>query len=143
MKTSTELAIEEDSDDPSGAIPEMLLPVQFVELFQRSSVRMPELALMAGVLEDAILSFCRCAGSRDVSSQRLLQETAEWFESHDVTWLFAFESICDALALEADWIRGLLHRWQDEQRTATKRPATIPSVRKSFPRSASATTRGR
>jgi hypothetical protein len=130
MKTSTELAMD-DSGDPSGAIPEMLLPVQFVELFQRSSGRMPELALMAAVLEDAILSFCRCADSRGVSSQQLFQETAEWFESPDVTWPFAFENICDALALEAEWIRGLLRRWQDDQRTAAKRPATIPTCPKS------------
>ena len=92
MRTSTQLAME-DPSDPSGAIPEILLPVQFVELFQRSSGRMPELALMAAVLEDAILSFCRCADSRGVRSQQLFQETAEWFESHDVTWLFAFENI--------------------------------------------------
>ena len=124
LKTSTQLAME-DSGDPSGAIPEMLLPVQFVELFQRWSGRMPELALMAAVLEDAILFFCRCAGSPGVRSQQLFQETAEWFESHDVTWLFAFENICDALALEPEWIRGLLRRWQDKQRAAANQPVTI------------------
>ena len=124
MRTSTQLAME-DSDDPSSAIPEMLLPVQFVELFQRSSGRMPELALMAAVLEDAILSFCRCADSRGVSSQKLFHETAEWFESHDVTWPFAFENICDALTLEPEWIRGLLRRWKDKQRAAANQPVTI------------------
>jgi hypothetical protein len=117
----------EDSSDPSGAIPEVLLPVQFVDLFQRSSGRIPELVLMAAVLEDAILSFCRCADARGVRSHQLFQETVEWFESHDVTWLFAFENICDALGLEAEWIRGLLHRWEDEQRTAAKRPGRSPT----------------
>jgi hypothetical protein len=119
----------EDSGDPSGAVPEMLLPVQFVELLQRSSGRMPELVLMGAVLEDAIRSFCRCAGSGGVRSHKLFQETADWFESHDVTWPFAFENICDALAFEPDWIRRLLHRWHDEQRATADRPAAIPSVR--------------
>ena len=120
---------EHDSGYPQGAASEQLLPVQFVELFQRSSNRIPEVALMAAVLEDAILSFCRCAGSRGVRSQRLFQETAEWFASSDTVWPFAFENICDALALKSDWIRGLLHRWQDNQQTTADRPATIPSVR--------------
>jgi len=124
MKTPIQLAIE-DPDDPISTIPEMLLPVQFVELFQRSSGRRPELALMAAVLEDAILSFCRCADSQGVRSQRLFQETAKWFESGDAAWPFAFESICDALALEPEWIRGLLRRWQDKQRAAANEPVTM------------------
>jgi hypothetical protein len=120
---------EHDSGDPRSPASEQLLPVQFVELFQRPSNRMPEVALMAAVLEDAILSFCRCAGSRGVRSQQLFQETAEWFASSDTVWPFAFENICDALALDSDWIRGLLHRWLDNQRTTLERPVTIPSVR--------------
>src|SRR5207248_5186144 len=103
------------SDDPRSPASEQLLPVQFVELFQRSSRRIPEVALMAAVLEDAILSFCRCAGSPGVRSQQLFQETAEWFASSDTSWPFAFENICDALAIESDWIRRLLRRCQDTQ----------------------------
>jgi len=120
---------EHDSGYPQGAASEQLLPVQFVELFQRSSNRMPEVALMAAVLEDAIQSFCRCAGSRGVRSQQLFQETAEWFASSDTSWPFAFENICDALALKSDWIRGLLHRWLDDQQTTLDRSVTLPSVR--------------
>src|ERR1700741_3430827 len=100
----------EQSGDPSELAPEHLLPVQFTELLQRPSERTPELRLMAAALEDAIRCFCQCAGSRGVRSQRLFRETAAWFESHDVSWPFAFENICDALALEPDWIRGGLAR---------------------------------
>src|SRR5438445_2311154 len=56
----------EASGDPSELASEHLLPVQFTELLQRPSGRTPELRLMAAVLEDAIRSFCRCAGSRGV-----------------------------------------------------------------------------
>src|SRR3989442_9326100 len=119
----------EESGDPRELASEHLLPVQFTELLQRPSGRTPELRLMAAVLEDAIRSFCRCAGSRGVRSQRLFRETAEWFESYAVSWPFAFENICDALALEPDWIRGLLSRWQGNQKAATGWPAAIPSIR--------------
>jgi len=54
----------EESGDPRELASEHLLPVQFTELLQRPSGRTPELRLMAAVLEDAIRSFCQCAGSR-------------------------------------------------------------------------------
>jgi hypothetical protein len=114
--------------DPSELASEHLLPLQFTELLQRPSERTPELRLIAAVLEGAIRSFCQCAGSRGVRSQQLFQETAEWFASHDVTWPFAFENICDALAIEPDWVRRLLARWRSNQQAAGG-PAAIPSIR--------------
>src|SRR5256884_9323886 len=116
----------EESGDPSELASEHLLPVQFTELLQRPSGRTPELRLMAAVLEDAIRSFCQCAGSRGVRSQRLFRETAEWFASHDVSWPFAFENICDALALEPEWIRRALQRWQARHATEG---AGLPTLR--------------
>src|SRR5438552_18352925 len=118
----------EDADGPSELVPDQMLPVQFAELLQRASERTPELRLMAAVLEDAIRTFCRCAGSRGVRSQRLFRETAEWFDSSDASWPFAFENICDALAVEPDWIRRLLTRWQSNQKAAGG-PVVIPSIR--------------
>jgi len=129
MRTSTQSWPIEEAGDPSQLASERFLPVQFSELLQRPSARTPELTLMVAVLEDAIRSFCQCADSRGVRSQRLFRETTAWFESHDLSWPFAFENICDALALEADWIRRLLRRWQRDHRAAADQPVTIPSVR--------------
>ncbi len=129
MRTSSLSWRIEESGDPSELASEHLLPVQFTELLQRPSGRAPELRLMAAALEDAIRSFCECAGSRGVRSQQVFRETAEWFESHDMSWPFAFENICDALALEPDWIRRLLTRWQGNQKAVAGWPAAIPSIR--------------
>jgi len=115
--------------DPEELASEHLLPSQFTERLQCSSERTPELKLMGAVLEDAIRCFCQCAGSPGVRSQKLFRETAEWFESHDVSWPFAFENICEALALEPDWIRGLLNRWRNGRKSAASWPVAIPSVR--------------
>jgi len=95
----------EESNDPSELVPDHLLPVQFTELLQRPSERTPEHKLMAAVLEEAIRTFCRCAGARGARRRRLFREAAEWFASHDVSWPFAFENVCEALALEPEWIR--------------------------------------
>src|SRR6266404_5635489 len=120
----------EDADGPSELVPDQMLPVQFAELLQRGSERTPELRLMAAVLEDAIRTFCRCVGSPGVRSQRLFRETAEWFDSSDASWPFAFENVCDALALGPDWIRGLLRRWVSTKAARTRRPVKIASVRR-------------
>ena len=119
-----------EADDPSEVVPAQILPVQFAELLHRPSERTPELRLTAAVLEDAVRTFCRCAGSREARSQRLFQETVEWFESSDVSWPFAFENICDALALEPGWIRQLLRRWLGTQAAKAHRPAKIASIRR-------------
>jgi len=120
----------EESDDPSELVPEQILPVQFAELLQRSAQRMPEQRLMAAVLEDAIRTFCGCSGSPGVRRQRLFRETADWFESSDVSWPFSFENICDALALEPGWIRRLLRRSQAAQTPRAQGLDKIPSVRR-------------
>jgi len=115
---------------PAWDLPEQILPVQFAELLQRSVERTHELRLMAAVLEDAIRTFCRCSGSAGVRRRRLFRETADWFESPDVSWPFSFENICDALALEPGWVRRLLRRWQAAQTPRAQGLAKIPSVRR-------------
>jgi hypothetical protein len=63
-----------------------------------------ERRLMLAVLEDAL---------RTVTGARLgrtnvtwLQRELAWFLSGDRSHPFAFECICDALDIDADWLRG-------------------------------------
>jgi len=120
----------EDSGGPSELVPDQMLPVQFAALLQGSAERAPELRLMAAVLDDAFRTFCRCSSSRGVHRQRLFREAKDWFESSDVSWPFSFENICDALALEAGWLRGLLRRWQGAETPSQPHLVKIPSVRR-------------
>jgi len=122
--TPSHLIRIEEADGPSELVPDRLLPVQFVELLQRPTERTPELRLMAAVLEDALRTFCGCAGASGRRNQRLFQEAADWFASSDASWPFAFENICDALGLEPAWIRQLLRRREDVQ------PVRIPTIRR-------------
>ena len=77
-----------------------------------------ELRLMAAVLEDAIRTLCRCTGSRGVHRQRLFSETADWFESPDVSWPFSFASICQALDMEPEYLRRGLQTWRERTASA-------------------------
>jgi len=111
-------------------VPESLLPVQFVELLQRPADRPPEVRLMVAVLEDALRVFCGFAGSSGRKNQRLYRQAADWFESPDTSWPFAFENICDALGLEPEWIRQLLRRWDAGRTVGAQQPARIPTTRR-------------
>ena len=123
--TSSNLGVRiEEADGPSELVPDGLLPVQFVELLQRSAERTPEQRLMVAVLEDALRTFCGRGGSPGRRNRRLFQEAADWFASSDASWPFAFEYICDALGLEPAWIRQLLRRSEGMQ------PARIPTIRR-------------
>jgi hypothetical protein len=85
---------------------------------------------MVAVFEEALRTFCGCAGSPGRRNQRLFREAAEWFDSSDTSWPFAFEFICDALGLEPEWIRQLLRRWEARRTAGTQQPARIPTTRR-------------
>ena len=128
MRSSLSWQIE-DTYGRMDLAPDQVLPVQFAELLQGASERTPELELMGAVLEDAIRIFCRYAGARRLRGSRLFRETADWFDSREASWAFAFENVCDALGLDSGWIRGLLRRW-GKQAAMVKQPAKIASVRR-------------
>ena len=92
---SLDAEIDDGSEDPAG---DATLPGNDGQL-------VGPLALMLAVLEDAI----HCAGlapDPDRPEQtRLRQRARLWMRSPNRTWLFSFESICDALAIDAYGLR--------------------------------------
>lgn len=71
----------------------------------------PEKRLMIAVLKDALLVVRRYQASEGPWAQRQLREAEEWFASHDTSWPFAFERICEELALDPDHVRAGVRRW--------------------------------
>jgi len=68
-------------------------------------------ALMRAVLQDAIL--CLLGLAADVPKRDREWATVQarhWFASHDLTWPFSFESICNVLDLEPSSLRRQLLR---------------------------------
>lgn len=66
------------------------------------SVPTGEHRLMLAVLCDAMQAY---GGGRFRRRARHLHELRAWFESDDCSYVFAFESVCDALGLDAAYIR--------------------------------------
>lgn len=61
---------------------------------------------MLAVLEDAIRNLL--LARRSALSTRRAREEVAWFESSDRSDPFTFESVCDALGIDPDWLRGRL-----------------------------------
>ena len=64
-----------------------------------------EYRLMLAVLQDAVLCWFRYCQPRSTQEKRMFQEIQSWFWDSDRDWLYAFESICEHLDLEASAIR--------------------------------------
>jgi hypothetical protein len=65
----------------------------------------PEKGLMLAVLEEAVATFQHQLGAESRRGRRLFREADEWFRSADTSWAFAFESVCDVLGLDPDFVR--------------------------------------
>jgi len=91
--------------------PDILPAGQLGPAFSGSGPLQGERRLMLAVLGDAVDCYRRGRGTRDPATRLLFDETRAWVESTDRRALFSFESICDALNIDADYLRrGLRQR---------------------------------
>lgn len=93
--------------------PDTILPTQFSDRNTLEPSAYPEKRLMLAVLEDAVATYQRCAGSRDRRGQRLFHEAEEWIATGESDWPFAFENICHALEIEPEFLRRGLAAWKE------------------------------
>ena len=94
------------AESPLSALfdPETILPAQF---FARpiASAHHPERKLMLAVLQDAVGTLLRHAGSERSGARRLVREVEHWISVRNSDWPFSFENICAALNLDAAALR--------------------------------------
>src|SRR5262249_22056700 len=86
--------------------PDTLLPEQL----DRRGRQAPqgERLLLLAVLEDAVDCYRRCRRSRDPAARLLFDETRAWVEARDRGTLFSFETLCEALDFDPDYLRRRL-----------------------------------
>lgn len=75
---------------------------------RRDPVGCGERRLMLAILEDALRTVLSAGRGR--SSDARVRRELRWFMSEDRSHAFAFEIICDALDLDAGWLRRRLRR---------------------------------
>ena len=81
-----------------GYEPDILLPAQYNELRRRSHELQGELKLMFAVLEDAIHCYLHHMNAKTRQRKILFYEVRDWMNSKHRTGLFAYETLCEALA---------------------------------------------
>ena len=105
--------------------PEVILPSQFSEQAGLKQSDRGEKRLMLAVLEEAVATFQRHAGTKTRHGQRVFREAEEWIESTDDSWPFAFENICHALDIEPEFLRRGLRSWKEAQLKASSGGARV------------------
>ncbi len=106
---------------------DVVLPEQFYA--KRRALRDPERRLRLAVLEDAVRYFQRYLDSTDRRGRVLYEDAVDWFSSPDRAEPFSFENVCDALDLDADYIRQGLCRWREAERARRRSsPSDDPGI---------------
>ena len=105
-----------------GLEPDVLAMPEFESIRKRAALDR-ERSLMYAVLEDALSCYRQYAGSRLPRTRQLHQDAREWVASEDRSSLFAFQTICEALEIDADVIRDRLQAWEARHGSRTLAPS--------------------
>ena len=92
--------------------PDTLLPEQYLDTFRRKLHLEPEKKLMLAVLEDAIACYQKYLFARDSKGKAFFDEAREWVEEAGAGSVFSFDSVCETLGLNPDYLRRGLTDWK-------------------------------
>ena len=101
--------------------PDTLLPVQYFDNFRRKTPLEPEKRLLLAVLEDGINTFRDNVLAQGEKNKRLFREAEEWITEIDGDWIFSFETVCETLGINAEYVRRGLLRWGPVRQRRPKR----------------------
>ena len=112
--------------------PDSLLPDQYLDTFRRKLHLEPEKKLMLAILEDAIACYQKNLFARDSKGKALFREAEEWVEEAGGASVFAFDSVCETLGLNPDYLRRGIADWKKaaSQHTQAKVYQLAPRPRK-------------
>lgn len=129
--------------------PDTLLPEQYLDTFRRKLHLEPEKKLMLAILEDAIACYQKYLFARDSKGKALFEEADEWVRDSGSGSVFGFDSVCESLGLNPEYVRRGMAQWRQAaaaRRTTPKVYQLAPKPRKqrrpaAVPRSRRATRR--
>ena len=84
-----------------------------LEDLAKKRVHRGEEALMLAVLKSATEDFQKYVNARDCKGKLLFSEAEKWLLEKDSDSLLCFESICEVLRLQPDYLRKGLLRWKE------------------------------
>ena len=78
---------------------------RYLDTFRRSEPLEREKALLLAILEDAIHCYRKFAGSRSRAGRKQFREAEQWLMGGGDRWVFAFDSVCELLGLDQEYVR--------------------------------------
>jgi hypothetical protein len=116
---SNGIARDESSLTPDERVsslfqPDTLLSTQYFENLRRKTLFEPEKRLMLAILEDGIHCYFDNLHASGNKRKRLFEDAAAWIVESNGDWVFSFESVCDALGLNPEYVRQGLLRWREK-----------------------------
>lgn len=102
--------------------PDAILPAQFYATFRQNHHREPERRLMVAILEDAVSCLSMNPRQCTLQQRKQYEEARYWVTTDEESdWIFSFRNICEALGVDASYLRqGLMRR----EIAMTMRPAS-------------------
>ena len=91
------------------SVPDVMLPEQYFDRLASRTSDSPERRLLFAVLLDAIIQLQRRNTSGSVEAERWIRNEA------DSDFPFAFRNVCEALGIEAEYLRRGLMSWRRSQ----------------------------
>jgi hypothetical protein len=105
--------------------PDILAADQYLQHTRRKHPLEPEKKLMMAILQDAVDCFQKYFFSDHAKGEKIVQDAEEWVMEKNSEWLFSFESVCESLGLNADYIRNGLMEWKRHALSIRGRKARI------------------
>ena len=92
--------------------PDTLLPEQYLDTYRRKLHLEPEKKLMLAILEDGIACFQKYVFAHDGKGKALFREAETWVEDKGGEAVFSFDSVCECLGLDPDYVRRGMRTWK-------------------------------
>ncbi|MGH7838523.1 MAG: hypothetical protein ACREQC_11975 [Candidatus Binataceae bacterium] len=96
-------------------VPEIITPEQYYDSRRDDSAIAPVKRLMMAVLEDALHCFQNNADARTGPRKRAFAEAEQWLCIDRGDGPFSFETVCETLGIEPNYLRSGLREWRDQQ----------------------------
>ena len=120
-------------------VPDVLTPEQFYYSRRDDSTIRPVKKLMMAILEDALRCFQNNSDAKGGPRKRLFSEAEQWLIGEGGEGPFSFETVCETLGIEPQFLRRGLRDWRTQQlagvstRRLARRSPVVRSGRISAP----------
>jgi len=100
-------------------VPDTLLASQYFDRIRRRSDLTGEQRLMCAIIDDAVEAYLKHSAASQPHHRESFADAERWIETEDRTWIFSFDTICDYLGLDSDYLRRGLRAAKLRARGAT------------------------